>query len=115
MKHYTRLLEHRINWTQPARRRDRDDEGGDDEDDGDMDDEGNATAANNTNKDGQEGEDSLAENRCDLIWEGAIAEHVFHNFKTVRAPTDNLAREQLGTKLSSWWDSAKNWKAADEE
>ena len=49
------------------------------------------------------------------LWQGLIAEHAFHGFKTVRAPTDNLAREQLGSKLAGYWDTAKNWKAPDEE
>lgn len=107
MKHYTRLMEHRINWTQSSRRRDRDDDE-ENEEEGEED-------SNMQPNTAQEGEESLAENRCDLIWEGAIAEHAFHNFKTVRAPTDNLARDQLGAKLSSWWDTAKNWKPADDE
>jgi U4/U6 small nuclear ribonucleoprotein PRP3 len=115
MKHYTRLMQHRIDWTTAARRRDKGDDEEGEEGDGEADEGNNNANATGSNNDEQDGEDPLADNRCDLIWEGAIAEHGFHNFKTVRAPTDNLAREQLGTKLSSWWDSAKNWKPADED
>lgn len=106
MKHYTRLMEHRIDWTQPARQRDK---GEEEEGDPDAMEEMPTTEANG------DASASLVDNRCDVLWQGLISEHVFHSFKTFRAPTDNLAREQLGSKLSSYWDIAKNWKPADEE
>jgi U4/U6 small nuclear ribonucleoprotein PRP3 len=107
MKHYSRLMEHRIDWTQPARLREK---GEDDQDSDEKDTIDIQPPADNTVDAA-----ALAENRCDVLWQGLIAEHAFHSFKTVRAPTDNLAREQLGVKLASYWDTAKNWKPADEE
>lgn len=101
-------MEQRIKWTQPARQRDKEETG---EDGDDNDDEMEVQPSQDTAVDAVD----LAENRCDVLWQGLIAEHSFHGFKTVRAPTDNLAREQLGAKLSSFWDIAKNWKPADEE
>lgn len=109
MKHYTRLLEHRIDWTQPSRRRDKEeDEEGEDADEG---------GAMETTKSGDAAQDesSLADNRCDVLWHGSISEHTFHSFKSIKAPTDNLAREQLGSKFANFWDSVKNWKPSDEE
>lgn len=115
IKHYTRLLEHRVDWTQGARRRDEDgNEEGEDEDGEDG--EGKAMATTSSTAVDMDGNAiSLEDNRCDVLWQGLIAEHAFHGFKTVRAPTDNLAREQLGSKLAGYWDTAKNWKAPDEE
>ena len=111
MKHYTRLLEQRIDWTQPSRRRDKAD--ADEDEDG----EDVAEGAVETTKTGDAAteETSLADNRCDVLWHGSITEHTFHTFKSVKAPTDNLAREQLGAKLSNFWDSVKNWKPSDDE
>ena len=100
MKHYTRLLEHRIDWTQSAT------QGSDEEDD---------EAERPAPEAGDAKPAGLAGNRCDLIWKGAIPEHAFRNFKTKNVPTDNAAKELLGTKLSPWWDTAKNWKPTDEE
>ncbi|CAG8689190.1 6041_t:CDS:1 [Acaulospora colombiana] len=109
MKHYTRLLERRIDWTQPARKRDtegEDDEGSENEKSAQNPVESSAMATD---------EASLADNRCDTVWQGVISERVLHGFKTVRAPTDNIARENLGSKLSPYWDTVKNWRPADEE
>lgn len=116
IKHYTRLLEHRVDWTEGARKRDAD--GNEEAEDGDNDDgedKAMAPASRSTAVDIDGNAVSLEDNRCDVLWQGLIAEHAFNGFKTVRAPTDNLAREQLGTKLASYWDTAKNWKAPDEE
>ena len=116
VKHYTRLLEHRIDWTQGARKRD--EEGNEEGEDGDQDDgedKAMASTSKSTAVDIDGNAVSLEDNRCDVLWQGLISEHAFNGFKTVRAPTDNLAREQLGAKLASYWDTAKNWKAPDED
>ena len=100
MKHYTRLLEHRIDWTQTAT------QGSDEE----------ADAGERPAPEAGDGKNAgLTGNRCDLIWKGAISEHAFRNFKTKNVPTDNAATELLGSKLGPWWDTAKNWKPTDEE
>ncbi|KAG8838214.1 hypothetical protein FRC18_005712 [Serendipita sp. 400] len=108
MKHYTRLMERRIDWTQPSRRRDTG------ENTEDREEEEDAMEHDPVPTTPVEGA-SLVDNRCDVLWQGGIGEHSFHSFKTVKAPTDNLAREQLGTKLSGFWDTVKNWKPADED
>ncbi|KAG8824056.1 hypothetical protein FRC17_009185, partial [Serendipita sp. 399] len=74
MKHYTRLMEHRIDWTQPSRRRDVGDNAEEPEEEDAMDHE----PAPTTPVDGP----SLADNRCDVLWQGSIGEHTFHSFKT---------------------------------
>jgi U4/U6 small nuclear ribonucleoprotein PRP3 len=107
MKHYTRLLEHRIDWTQPARKR----EAGEEDEESDNEESAEKPVESS---DMATDEVSLADNRCDTVWQGLVAERVFHGFKTARTPTDNLARENLG-KLSAYWDTVKNWKPADEE
>ena len=112
IKHYTRLLEHRVDWTRGARRRDEDGDEDENEDEG-GEEKGVATTSTAVDMDGNA--ISLEDNRCDVLWQGLIAAHAFHGFKTVRAPTDNLAREQLGPKMASFWDTAKNWRAPDEE
>src|SRR5258708_1657192 len=67
MKHYTRILQHRIVWTQRAVK------GSDEEGD----------AEERPAPEAGDGKDAgLAENRCDLIWKGAISENAFRNFKT---------------------------------
>ncbi|KZS86996.1 PRP3-domain-containing protein [Sistotremastrum niveocremeum HHB9708] len=58
---------------------------------------------------------SLEDNRCDCIWEGVIVERNFKNFKPKSCPNDVAAREAFGSKLSSRWDVAKNWKPQEEE
>jgi len=58
---------------------------------------------------------SLEDNRCDLIWEGQIADRAFRAFKARPCPTDSAAKEALGTKLAAYWDVAKNWKPQEDE
>jgi U4/U6 small nuclear ribonucleoprotein PRP3 len=84
MKHYTRLLEHRIDWTQSAT------QGSDEEE----------MKGNGPSPEAGDGKNAgLAGNRCDLIWKGAISEHAFRNFKTKNVPTDNAAKELLGSQV----------------
>jgi U4/U6 small nuclear ribonucleoprotein PRP3 len=112
LRKYKRLLLHRLNWTEAARPR-----GADDvelEEDGVAD---ASSAGQEASEQATEGGPtvSLEDNRCDLLWEGMILERAFQNFKPRSCPTDNSAREALGPKLASRWDSAKNWKPEDEE
>jgi U4/U6 small nuclear ribonucleoprotein PRP3 len=55
---------------------------------------------------------SLAENRCDLVWEGEQRERYFRDFRPKSTPTDQLAKDFLGPKLEGLWDVAR--KATDE-
>jgi U4/U6 small nuclear ribonucleoprotein PRP3 len=55
---------------------------------------------------------SMAENRCDLVWEGEQRERYFRDFRPKSTPTDQLAKDFLGNKLEGIWDVAR--KSTDE-
>ncbi|KIJ32067.1 hypothetical protein M422DRAFT_35999 [Sphaerobolus stellatus SS14] len=118
IKKYKRLLLQRIRWTEPARSREGD--GGDIDLDFDSDKEEGGEAASTIKGKGKEvvtdsGIVSLEDNRCDLIWEGEIADRAFRTFKPRTCPTDTTAKEVLGEKLAGYWDLAKNWKPSEDE
>lgn len=102
IKHYRQLMLHRIDWTEQARPRAETDEGGaskgeDDEDD-DAGDDG----------DGDEKND-LADNKCELIWEGEVSERTFKGFRARHSESDTSAKEWLTPKWEGMWDLAKRW------
>jgi U4/U6 small nuclear ribonucleoprotein PRP3 len=45
---------------------------------------------------------SLADNTCELIWEGEGRERVFNSFRPKNCPSDAIAREFLGSRLGFW-------------
>jgi U4/U6 small nuclear ribonucleoprotein PRP3 len=124
-RNFKRLMLHRIAWTEQARSRG----GGDDVElenpDSDMEGEqGGATVAGSggpagkgkaraTDTDGVE--KSLEDNKCYLIWEGALRDREYNSFRAKSCPTDRDAKEFLGEKLKGYWDVAKNWKPEEEE
>jgi len=114
MKHYKRLLLHRMNWTQAARVLDNNDDEAVNTEEEEQD-----IANGNKGKDKEVVTDagivSLEDNRCDLVWEGEIADRTFRNFKAKPCPTDAAAREVLSSKLAGHWDLAKQWKPQEEE
>jgi U4/U6 small nuclear ribonucleoprotein PRP3 len=128
---------HRIAWTEPARPRGAEDvelagEGDDDADeneegggggngnavggaDGTEEEEGKAKAKALVEGEGDEnGNRSLEDNKCWLIWEGALRERLFSGFKARTCPTEREAKELLGD-MKGYWDMAKNWKGEEEE
>jgi U4/U6 small nuclear ribonucleoprotein PRP3 len=111
MRNYKRLMLQRIAWTEAARPRGAEDveveERGDDE----------GVGKDKEKAEGNEGEEqaNLEDNRCDLVWEGQLRERAFNGFKPRSCPTDGLAKEVLGPKLAGYWDSAKNFKPAEDE
>ena len=114
LKQYKRLMLHRMQWTEAARPRGAEDV----EIEGDEDEEApGIIVGKGKGKEvvTDEGIVSLEDNRCDLVWEGQIADRAFRNFKPKSCPTDASAKEALGMKLSSHWDTAKNWKPQEEE
>lgn len=115
IRNYKRLMLHRIAWTEAARARGAEEV----EIDNDGDEGGPSERANKatvvTGEDGAQEVVSLEGNRCDLVWEGQLRERTFTSFKPKTCPTDAAAREVLGTKISSYWDQAKNFKPEDEE
>jgi len=95
---YKHLMLDRIDWTAEARSRTPDEERGDVQ---------SAPAA----VDGEEQPvepQSLAENKCEMIWEGDGRERVFNSFRPKNCPSDAIAREFLGSRLG-FWDLAKKW------
>jgi U4/U6 small nuclear ribonucleoprotein PRP3 len=113
IRQYKRLMMHRIAWTEAARER-----GGSDVE---LDEDGaDGTDAQDKDKvkmaeQKEEGQVSLENNQCWLIWEGQLRDRAFNSFKPKSCPTDNLAKEVLGQKLAGYWDQAKNWKPEEEE
>lgn len=116
VRNYTRLMTHRIAWTEAARARGTEDvvlEENEESTEGTV--AGSSSAAAETKQaNGQEPEISLVENRCDLVWEGQLRDRTFTNFRPKTCPTDAAAREVLGTKLAGYWDMAKNFKPEEE-
>ncbi|OSD07803.1 PRP3-domain-containing protein [Trametes coccinea BRFM310] len=112
IRQYKRLMLRRIAWTEPARERGGEDVEieGDEEGEGDKG-KGKAVASGST----EEGQVSLEDNHCWLIWEGQLRDRAFKNFKPKSCPTDSAAKEALGEKLAGFWDQAKNWKPEEEE
>ena len=118
VRNYKRLMLNRIQWTEAARARGEEEVELAEDENGD-----NANGASSSqvvvppaNDDGEyEEENSLADNRCDLVWEGQIRERVFKTFKPKSCPTDMAAKEALGEKMAGYWDQTKNWKPEEEE
>jgi len=51
----------------------------------------------------------LSQNRCTMVWEGALKTQGFRKFMTKPCPTDALAKEALGrAKMENFWTVAKN-------
>ncbi|PPQ70989.1 hypothetical protein CVT24_009944 [Panaeolus cyanescens] len=113
MKNYKRLMMHRIAWTEAARPR-----GGEEVElenpDSDVEDS-TSKVDKGKGKAEEDPSQSLEDNQCFLIWEGALRDREFNNFRARSCPTDRDAKDLLGEKLKGYWDVAKNWKPEDEE
>lgn len=117
VRNYKRLMLNRIQWTEAARARGEEEVELADED-GDKGDTVAATSASalaSSSIRDDPTSTSLAENRCDLVWEGQIRERVFKSFKPRSCPTDMAAKDALGEKMAGYWDQTKNWKPEEEE
>lgn len=103
IKHYKQLMLHRIDWTEQARpRADADGEGGEEEDE---DKEGF----------GEDAENDLADNKCELIWEGEVSERTFKGFRARHSESDTSAKEWLTPKWEGMWDLSKRWVWSGED
>lgn len=118
MKNYKRLMLHRIAWTEQARSR-----GGAEDvelEDPNSDVEGHeterkdATAVGGKAREIGDSENSLENNKCYLIWEGALRDREYNSFRAKSCPTDREAKDFLGEKLKGYWDVAKNWKPEED-
>ena len=104
---YTRLMQDRMKWTEASAAK--------------------ATAAStSTIADGDNAEEStlpdagndamdleephnLADNYCELVWEGQQKERTFRGFRAKRCPADSLAKDFLGDQ-QALWDVAKRYE-----
>ncbi|PPQ93764.1 hypothetical protein CVT25_008144 [Psilocybe cyanescens] len=130
IRNYKRLMTQRIKWTERAGPK----RGGAAEDvelenpDSDAEGDGAANAADGGGAnaaaaggrgsgegEGDAASKSLEDNKCYLIWEGALRDREFSSFKARSCPTDREAREMLGERMKGYWDVAKNWKAEEED
>ncbi|KAH7098615.1 PRP3-domain-containing protein [Auriculariales sp. MPI-PUGE-AT-0066] len=104
MRAYKKLMLNRVQWTEHARPRARD-EGED----------GGEPAEQPEQPDEEEERPNLEDNRCDLVWEGDIRERAFTSFRPKKCPSDSMAKETLGQKLEGVWDQAKAFVPPDTE
>jgi U4/U6 small nuclear ribonucleoprotein PRP3 len=106
LKKYKRLLLVRIDWTEEARPKNFDGAEG-----MDMDEDADENAA--TNRGGwepmQERPESLADNRCEVVWEGELPQKSFRSFRYRNVETDKEGKEALGKGKEGVWDLAKKW------
>jgi U4/U6 small nuclear ribonucleoprotein PRP3 len=105
MRVYKKLLLRRIAWTEAARPRGAE---------GVLLDEDPAAMPNKSREE-EQGNTSLDDNMCWLVWEGQLRDRVFNGFKPRSCPTDASAKEVLGPKLAGYWDMSKNWKPEEED
>ena len=100
IKHYKQLMLSRIDWTEQARPLNADGDPVDDEDGKDEEDETGG---------------DLANNKCELIWEGEIPERTFKFFNAKHSESDTSAKQWLTPKWEAMWDLAKrgNWTGED--
>lgn len=113
IKHFKRLMLSRIDWTEQARPM-ADGDGGDGGEDADAGAPG-SDAEMDTRMNNKEGEQDLADNKCELIWEGELPERVFKMFRARHVETDSKAKEWLTPRFEGMWDLAKRWQWAGED
>ena len=90
IKHYKRLMLHRIDWTDFTRNTEVEPVTSDGED--------------TTMKNGAEFDPS--QNRCQLIWEGEEKYRMFRYWKVRSVPTNTMAKEVLGWRAEHLWGLA---------
>ena len=98
IKKYKQLMLNRIDWTEEARART-----------GDNERKGGGFGAGpgaGAEVDGEEPQ-SLADNTCELVWEGEHKERLFKEFRNANCPSEAHVRDTLGEKLEGLWDVAK--------
>jgi U4/U6 small nuclear ribonucleoprotein PRP3 len=101
IEHFKGLMTRRINWTEESRPRGTE---GDDEDVADF----LQTPAADAPK------QSLADNKCEIVWEGELAERAFSGFRPRYVESDTQAKTALTAKWEGMFDLAKKWVWEDE-
>lgn len=96
LKKYRQLMLNRIDWTEEARAR----PGEDDR---------QSSTPFGGSAIGEDGDEppSLADNTCELVWEGEHKERLFKDFRNANCPSEASVRDTLGEKLEGLWDVAK--------
>jgi U4/U6 small nuclear ribonucleoprotein PRP3 len=120
IKKYKRLLLSRIDWTEEARPKPLvGTSGGGEGMDvdpvligggaADQDDDDNGNANKSSWEPMQAHPETMADNRCELVWEGEVEEKHFRSFRYRNIEADREAREMLGKAREGLWDLAKRW------
>ncbi|CAO1620435.1 unnamed protein product [Sympodiomycopsis kandeliae] len=126
IKNYKKLMTHRIDWTDPGRARDSNQDENNDQDIFSLERGGQSrrlVPMGEVQQPSQHEKDSTnaalvdwSANTCHLIFEGPERERVFpQGYRARNADSDYDAREILGTKWAGFWDIAKRFEAAQED
>lgn len=106
MKKYKRLLLVRMDWTEEARPKAFDAPEGMELDDNAEEGEGNGRAGWQPM---QAMPESLADNMCEVVWEGELPQKNFKTFRYRNVETDREGKEALGKGREGVWDLTKKW------
>ncbi len=110
VKTYKRLMTVRIDWTEEARPRAEEEmpEGLDMEAE-----EAEVQARMERRRRAEAMQDkpeSLADNKCELVWEGELHEKAFKRFRLKNVESDRDGKDSLGAGREGIWDVAKRWQ-----
>lgn len=118
VKHFKQLMLERIDWTEQARPLDKKGyesaaggEGGAEGQVGGIE-KPAASAAEEDHEDDDDDDDEvndLADNKCELIWEGEVPERTFKGFRAKQSESDTSAKSWLTPKWEGMWDLGKRW------
>lgn len=106
LKKYKRLLLVRIDWTEEARPKTFGGPDGMDLDNNDEDGQADGRAGWQPM---QEKPESLADNKCEIVWEGELPQKNFRSFRYRNVESDRDGKEVLGKGREGVWDLAKKW------
>lgn len=109
LKKYKRLMTVRIDWTEEARPKAQEPEGMQDEPQQQEDEDEDEEVRPRAWQPIQERPESLADNRCEIVWEGEVPEKSFRSFRYRNVETDREAKEALGKQREGVWDLSKRW------
>lgn len=113
LKKYKRLLLVRIDWTEEARPKVYEAEGLDGMDIDDPSGAGGDGEEETGNRGGwqpmQERPESLADNKCEVVWEGEVPQKSFRSFRYRNVETDKEGKDALGKGKEGVWDLSKKW------
>jgi U4/U6 small nuclear ribonucleoprotein PRP3 len=118
IKKYKRLMLSRIDWTEEARPKPLVASAGGSGEGmdvdpvllGSVDDDDEPSNANASSWEPMQAHpETMADNRCELVWEGEVQEKHFRSFRYRNIEADREAREMLGKAQEGLWDLTKRW------